>query len=466
MVYLKSNNQVALSGLHSTIKSQQSSFADAPAPLANYHPQGPSDDSREISIDDRFSTRLALDSATTTRMGFESLLAANEKAARNAFHTTIRLIPRPAISTKLLRNMNKSILPKLQQIGFDQRMAIDLFRLSSNSWENLNPYLDGQVSFHPKMVSDIETIYHDLHHQPGDKSGPESGSAEYQLNGKEDDIERFMGPEHLKDLLDRVSTPWIILPRAYNGLQKDQCRYLPLYLNFCEKNGDVNGNRIFTRMVIELVANYSEKFTDQSRSLILMKNAVFHAYEAMFWRNLRCPPCGFEDCQIFDTLFSFLKRHARKWGPTSPAMTKAVARMQTARRQLFPRLQYAPALFSASRFLVTLRHGYREVEVLMRYFENLPSLYRSNNSQQPVDLHLVNATNELTVEVRRKYRHENGHTRQNVRFFFDRLRHFIAGRTVLKSTRGNSPVDSCTFSKLKVVRSLEALDIELATLAV
>ena len=37
------------------------------------------------------------------------------------------------------------------------------------------------------------------------------------------------------DLLDDISTPWIILPRAFRFLKKSQCHYLPVYLKTIDR---------------------------------------------------------------------------------------------------------------------------------------------------------------------------------------------------------------------------------------
>ena len=466
MVYLKSHNQVALSGSQPAATALKDRIeGELPEPDQRC-PQQPLARNRELSIDDRFATRLALDNAATDRMGFGNLLSANEQAARYAFENTIQSVPRSALPLPLCRNLNKQVFPKLKQIGLDHHLAMDLFRLCGQAWQLLNPYLEQQVAFHPRMVLEIKTIYDEVSQMAATTAGPEVDITRSSLRRKGNEIERFMAPENLHGLLENIPTPWIILPRAYRGLQKDECRYLPIYLMFIDKNGAADGNRLLARMVIELVANYSIKFTDTPQSLNLLKNAVFHAYEAMFWRTLRCPPSGFEDCRLFDTLFAFLKRHARKWEPTSPAMTKAVVRMQTARRLLFPKLQHPPAEWSPSRFIITLRHGQREMNSLLQYFENLPRLHRRMDSGRQDDLVLLKSTSEFISEVKKKYRHENSHTQQNVMDFLDRLRRLHTGRTVLKSTSDKIMVDTNRFSSLKLVKMIDELRLELFALPV
>jgi hypothetical protein len=415
---------------------------------------------RDLSIDDRFANRMAINSAASMRIGFDGLLRANEYAARSAFKATIQSISAPRLSEEFSRTLQRTLFRGLKKIGLDAELAADLLRISGSAWQMMIPYLNRKIAFHPKMLREIEAIRPALHQGAEVPTGVQHQSAGRSWNELQGSIAEFMAPENLQNLLNLIATPWIVLPRAYGDLKKNECRYLPLYLRMIDKNGDAEVNRVFIRIALELVANYSTKFKARRSSTVLLKNVVFLAYETMFWRCLRRPPDGFEDCRVFETLLNFLKQHARKWYPTSPAMLKAVLRMQTAKRLLFPQLLQACSPLVASRFLVTLRHGKTELQALLRYFENLPRLYRKASQNQPANLMLIMPVSELVKEVRLKYHRENHHTRQNIRQFFDCLKQLAADGAALKSAAATRPLDASTFVDLRLVSMIDRLDKE------
>ena len=273
-------------------------------------------------------------------------------------------------------------------------------------------------------------------------------------------INSGMAPENLQGLLDQITTPWIILPRAYNDLQKNQIYYLPIYLQFIDKNGHAACNRVFTRIVIELVANFSAKFADRRYAPVLLKNALFHAYEAMFWKNLRCPPQGFEDCRIFETVLNFLVRHAGNGHPMSAPMAKAIRRMQTARSHIFPQFLHTDHQLNPSRFLITLRHGAPGIGTLLRYFEHKLKMDRNAQGNQSNRMALQKATSGLIREVGKKYRQENQSTQLNVRQFFNSLRRVVADNFSSQRGAAVSRLDPGRFSALRIVRTIDGLLLE------
>jgi len=71
-------------------------------------------------------------------------------------------------------------------------------------------------------------------------------------------------PANLHLLFDDITTPWIILPRAYNQLKRHHVHYFPPYLEMIENETNEEALHIFTRIAIEFLANFSIRFADNA----------------------------------------------------------------------------------------------------------------------------------------------------------------------------------------------------------
>ncbi len=101
-----------------------------------------------------------------------------------------------------------------------------------------------------------------------------------------DRLQEAMDPANLRLLIDEIVTPWIILPRAYNSLQRHHVHYLPAYMKTIDNESNEGALHIFTRIAIEFLANFTIRFADQRYPPEQVVRLVTAGYTALFWRNL------------------------------------------------------------------------------------------------------------------------------------------------------------------------------------
>jgi len=165
-----------------------------------------------------------------------------------------------------------------------------------------------------------------------------------------------MHPQNLFSLLDEVSTPWIILPRAYRALERDHCRYLPLYLDMIKQSKNEQSLDKWIRIVIEYLANYSIKFANSTCPGEKIRDFVVNGYEAMFWRNLKSPPAGFEDIRVFEHFYNWMTHSGSGLEALNTMVPSAINRMKavfgavsiTGRRSLAFRFPCAMVVWASS----------------------------------------------------------------------------------------------------------------------
>ena len=134
-------------------------------------------------------------------------------------------------------------------------------------------------------------------------------------------------PESLFDLLHEITTPWIILPRAYRFLKKRECCYLPVYLKTIDRETDESCLKLFSRIAVEFMGNYTLKFADRCHPLDQLTKLLFYGYSALFWKTLRCPPENLENSAAFDNFFRWMCRLIGKSDFLGPEETTSLNRM-------------------------------------------------------------------------------------------------------------------------------------------
>ena len=181
-----------------------------------------------------------------------------------------------------------------------------------------------------------------------------------------------MHPAKLFEDFDDISLSWIILPRAYDLLEKDHSRYMLIYIKSLDKETESEFMRILARIIIEFVGNYSLKYIDDVQLKDQMVDALFYGYATMFWKNLRNPPGGLEDGLVFESFFRWAKMIHGRFASTNRDMARTTERMEEEKKKTFP--VYNAFGFShhnhydVHRFFVALRHGISGVESVVRYF--------------------------------------------------------------------------------------------------
>ena len=86
--------------------------------------------------------------------------------------------------------------------------------------------------------------------------------------------------------------------------------------------------KILSRITIEFVGNYTLKYISESHPKGQMIDALFYGYAAMFWRNLRSPPNGFEDGLICKNFLYWMKSFQKRFAPINNDMAGTIKDME------------------------------------------------------------------------------------------------------------------------------------------
>jgi hypothetical protein len=212
--------------------------------------------------------------------------------------------------------LDQSVMPTLQRIGFDVPVSKALFEMALASWKLLGPLNEKIIAFHPAIYKEIEEVRQGLKLKTCDSSDMIPRSQSTPNTSIPGTINEDVSPENLFDLFDEIGTPWIILPRASGFLRKHHCHYLPAYLKTIDQESSSSCLKLFSRITVEFLGNFSLKFADIHHPPQKLTKLLFYGYSALFWRNLMYPPYGspgnLENGAAFDHFFNWIKRLAGK----------------------------------------------------------------------------------------------------------------------------------------------------------
>jgi len=266
---------------------------------------------------------------------------------------------------------NRMMTP-LKKLGFEKPIIQTLFGLASETWESLVTLPDNLVSLDSKMQHVLEEVRKGLLYQTDENSSSYSGSDFISPLETHSILQQTMDPANLHLALKEISTPWIILPRAYSSLKPQHASYLSAYLQIIEKETNEKALHIFTRIVIEFMANFAIRFADDKYPKNQVTVLVAAAYKALFWKNLHTPPQGFEDTRIFEHFLTWLKLSGSHPLRSNPELGNTIRTMEEEKSYIFPSksesTDYHLALRDNSGFMVALRHGCLGIDCLVLYF--------------------------------------------------------------------------------------------------
>jgi len=270
------------------------------------------------------------------------------------------------------------MMPVLLKIGFEETFVQTLFGLASGAWETLGGIPENVVHLRPGVQHELQEVREGLLIESGRKLTSASGHAFMTPQESFEILQQTMDPANLYLLLDEITTPWIILPRAYTSMQRDHAHYLPAYLEMIDKESNEEVLHIFTRIAIEFLANFSIRYADDQYSKKEVVRLVVAGYEAMFWKNLHSPPRGFEDVRTFEHFFTWLRYSGHRLQKSNPELAETIRIMETQKSHIFPPKsdlhKGSHDRFDSTRLLVALRHGCLGIVCSVRHFWFTPSL--------------------------------------------------------------------------------------------
>jgi len=374
---------------------------------------------------------------------FEVRLESFEKNAREKCRHALKGIDKGPLPGRLSYLLEKEIFPLLFTIGFDARFTRTIFNASGEAWQSLRPISDHVRVISPVLSMNIREVREGVLRNSKNRSKARSG-----LNGLNAEtvhllVNRTMHPVNLFSALDGISLSWIILPRAYDLLRRDDSYCILHYLKFLCNESEPEFVRILARIITEFVGNYSLKYLDDACNRERMIDALFHGYEAMFWKNLRHPPARLEDGLVFENFLLWARMVHRRFGSSNAEMQKAIEDMEMEKEKTFPVYNAFDIAqhgqYNVHRFLVVLRHGIHGVKAVLRYLGTGPPLLKDRTDGRVAYTEVPKVLSVLLRDIRERYAEETERTRKSIRECLTSLG-AVYDR---KQSRNNSVGDRC-----------------------
>ena len=348
-------------------------------------------------------------------------LRAYENSARRKCFSIYKNLSLGKLPGGLEEILARRILPTLQKIGFEAVISKMLFEIAPSAWKFMRPANNGIIPFQSLIDREIEVVRQEFKSKIehcNDFFPRSAHAAPAVIPGN---INESPLPEHLFQLLDQITTPWIILPRAFRFLQKEHCRYLPVYIKILDAEESESCLKLFSRITVEFIANFSFKFADRHHPRDQLSKLLFYGYAALFWKALRCPPENLENSAVFDHFFTWVNRFARQkdlLGKAEHALVDQMIRMKTA---AFPATNTKSYRNSrqpeSSLFLVTLRHGTLGTAAALRHFGIDPFFKTRRNGSRFTCLSFQKELLCVLYQIRTRYRSESKRTQENIKDF-------------------------------------------------
>jgi hypothetical protein len=322
--------------------------------------------------------------------------------------------------------LDRSLLTTLHRIGFDRPISKVLFKIALSSWKSMGPQDDRIISFHPVIDQQIEAVLHGFElkaSKNGFMTECAAGALPQIIPGT---IKNNASPENLFDLLDKITTPWLILPRSLRFLKRHQCRYLPVYLKTIDRENAEPYLKLFSRIAVEFMGNYTLKFADTHHPLDQLTKLLFYGYSTLFWKTLRCPPENLENCAVFDNYFKWICRLMRTSAFLGPEESATINRMIKMKSIIFParifsRLQIGGRP-GVSPFMVTLRHGFIGIVAILKYLGIDQFLETRQIGSRFTCQSVQDEVYRLLQTIQLKYHLESKQTRAYINLFIVRLK--------------------------------------------
>lgn len=374
-------------------------------------------------------------------IALEQHLKKYEEQARNKYFTALGNMRNVRLSPWLVRLLEKKIVPALERIGFDATLAWTLFKMAAPAWESMGPMTAENLWFHPVLIKDMKKIRNGVLARSRRQS-----ESETQLSGMDPQdrlgwIKLKMDPQELLSLFENIAPSWIILPRAYAQLEKKHAYYFPGYLDYLTKEIHSEFAQILARLVIEFAGNYAMKFISEFYPRKPMIKAVFYGYATLFWKNLRRPPCGFEDALVYANFLRWAELCHRRIQASDEEMALMIGKMKTNQKKVFPSVNAFDLARGGdddwSRFLITLRHGCPGIDAVTHYFSIDSGLLKNGTNGRLRYTEVPAALNKLFQSIRKNYALETPGVQKFIRLFLSKLsQNYTTGRFRSDSTAG------------------------------
>lgn len=243
----------------------------------------------------------------STRVDGRERLRDYERLAWNAHLKIAEELAIPHFAAKMDGYLINRAIPAFSRIGVDGTFVEEMFALASKAWALLETAPEKVVRLNPSVQRDIHDVRQGILVQADRKASARSRLALLTPEQLRDHLQVAMDPARLYLLFDEITKPWIILPRTYSSLRREHIHYLPAYLEVVDNESNEEVLHVFTRIVIEFLANFTIRFAERRFPRAQVVCLVTAGYVALFCRNLITPPRKIENPHAFDHFLSWVK---------------------------------------------------------------------------------------------------------------------------------------------------------------
>lgn len=385
---------------------------------------------------------------------FEQHLRQNEEEARRKYWAALEGMGDIRLRPWFARQLQTIIVPALKRIGFDASLGWALFKMAAPAWRLMGPISAENIWFHPVLIRDMQEIRNGVLTRTKHQSESHSQLTDMDSQDRLRWIKMKMNPQELLSLFENVATSWIILPRAYAQLEKKHAHYLAGYLYHLTKETHSEFAQILARLVIEFAGNYALKYISKALPRKTMTQAVFYGYAAMFWKNLRQPPSGFENALVHANFLRWAETCCRRCAGSDAEMAPMIEKMRADQEIAFPVVNAFDLACGGrndlSRFLITLRHGCPGIEAVVHYFGvDAGLLNNATNGRLPY-AEVPAALQGLFRGIRINYPLERPGTKKFIRQFLSKLSQNYAADRYRSDSTADASSDQIRFMRSRV----------------
>jgi len=392
---------------------------------------------------------------------FEKKIASYEQDAQERYYSAFQKMQTVAPSGELNRLLELRIMPTLRRIGFDEQLCWMIFTMTSPAWRLIGPVGDDVELINPFLMKNLGEIRRGV--ISNSRKNSRARSILYKMDPKATYslMNRTMHPANSFENFSDLSLSWIILPRAYDLLEKDHSRYILTYIKYLDKETESEFTKIMARIIIEFLGNYSLKYLDDTLRERTV-DALFYGYAAMFWKNLRNPPVGLEDGLVFESFFRWAKMIHYRFAPTNRDMARATERMKEEKEKTFPVYNTFGLAhhyhYDVDRFFVALRHEMPGVESVVRYFGIGGPLLKDKTDGRLAYVAVPKTLSLLFRQIKKRYRFETSRTKQSIRKFLQILSSSYNLKGFEAVCYGGAPLETIRFVGPRVVSMIQDLN--------
>ncbi|RLC22634.1 MAG: hypothetical protein DRH93_09395 [Deltaproteobacteria bacterium] len=359
---------------------------------------------------------------------YENQIKNEEKKAYQKFQSAVKKISSNEVYDWFQEPAMNRIILSLEKIGFDKILIKTLFMIASPAWRQMKLDTQNNIIFQPFMMKKIFDV--------------QTGIIE-ELNNETDSFLKFY-------------TPWIILPRVYDHLQREDSQTLFTYLEFLKKSENQEFKIKLVQIIITYFGNYSFKFRSNNQMQSSVSDMLFYGYVAMFWKNLKSPPTGFEECFVFKSFLKLIQLFPENIYFLNNNKLNQIHKMEAALRNIFPLRRtfgvYVTHKIDHEKIFLALRHGPEGIKIALDHFCIDQNLKKEKTNGGIPNAMLPKEIWTFLKLITKKYESETLKTKEFIRGFINNLYNNYSKASALLKHRSDKQEEFVKRRLLTIIR--------------